>query len=126
MKNFLFEIIKLVFYSTLFLGGFVGIMILTSHIFDNLEYALYSIWLYLGCIFLGYIYIKHKKSFTEANLKNILEKIRSIIKGLFKFFWYFLLALIGIVILFMIGGWILSLSAMSIIIILLILILLKK
>lgn len=116
------KFVKLFFGTVTYLGGLIGGMIF----FDNQGYAAYFIWFYLAGSGLGYIYYKHKNFFIKDNLKNVFKNTKLTAKKILKFSLYGILIIIGIGILFLLGGWIISiLSATTIIIILLILILLK-
>lgn len=75
-------------------------------------YGLFSIW-------------KNRKSFTKENFSKFLQRLKSSGGTWLKLSGYLILIFISIILIFVIGGWILSLSATTIIIVLLILILLK-
>lgn len=122
------KFVKLFFWTSLLIGGIggTGMLIGTMIYFTSQYHIAYLIWICLIILSLGYICYKHKKFFTKDNLKNVFKKTKLTAKKIIKFSLYSTLILIGIGILFLLGGWIISiLSATTIIIILLILILLK-
>lgn len=119
---------KLFFQAVLTIGAIGGTGILIGIIiYLNSQYPItYLIWVCLIILVLGFFCYKHKKFFTKDNLKNVFKNTKLTAKKILKFSLYGILIIIGIGILFLLGGWIISiLSATTIIIILLILILLK-
>lgn len=109
-----------ILYFTILIGGMLW--------FDNVFGEFYGgifIWFFLIISSLGYLYNTNKNYFTKENLRNSILKAKSFSKSFLIFLLYLLLFAVGIIFLFLIGGWIAGLSATSIIIILLVLILLK-
>ena len=119
---------KLFFQAVLLIGGIAGtgILIGVMHYLTSQYHIAYLFWFGLLVLGAGYFFYKHKNFFTKNNFKSSLIKSALAGKKLLKFFLYSILIIIGIWIIFLIGGWIISgLTASSIIIILLIFILLK-
>lgn len=114
----------------LLLGTIVYLTILTLGMlfFNNTfgeYYGLVFICFYLISSSLLYLYHNNKISFTKENLRNLILRTESFSKSFLIFLGYLILIIIGIIFLFLIGGWIAGLSVTTIIIVLLIMILLK-
>lgn len=109
--------------TLLFLGGLWGIMI-----FMDIKYGEEVARIFVVLYLLLFLLIILRKEFNRENLTKFItfiKKIPDTSLTILKWLGFIILGLLGIILLFLIGGWILSISATTIIIILLVLILFK-
>ena len=118
----LFNFLKSLLKALLFLSIYIGGVALCLKIFGYDSNApIYYILVVLISLLL-YVY---REKLTPDNIKKLLSKTSEVFVGTMVIVGYILLSILAIVILFLVGGWIASLSATTIIIILLVMILLK-
>jgi len=114
-----------------FLALLVGTIVYLSGLivgmlyFDQYNYGGAFIVIYLTGSTGIYLWKTYRGSLTRQNFSELYRKMKQASKDTIKLLLYLILALIVLALLFLVGGWVASLSASTIIIILLILILFK-